>query len=70
MSKVHNIFHVSMLKKCVHNPKNEINFEDIKVNNNVTYNEGPVWVLDRKVKKLRDKEIPLVKIQWKHHDEG
>ena len=30
--------------------------------------EGPVRVLDREVKKLRNKEIPLVKIQWKHQD--
>ena len=27
-------------------------------------------VLDREKNKLRNKEIPLVKIQWKHHDEG
>ena len=33
-------------------------------------NEGPMRVLDRKVKKLRNKEIMLMKIQWKHHDEG
>ena len=69
MSGVHNIFYISMLRRCVRNPKHKINFEDIKVNNNVTYNEGLVRVLDREVKKLRNKVIPLVKIQWKHHDE-
>ena len=42
---------------------------NIEVNNNVTYNEGPVQVLDREVKKLRNKEIPLVNIQWKHYNE-
>ena len=55
---------------CAHNPMHEIDFYDIKVNNNVTYNEGPVWVLDHEVKKLINKEILLVKIPWKHNDEG
>ena len=60
MPRVHNVFHVSMLRRC--------DFSDIEVNNNVTYNEGPVRVLDREVKKLKNKEILLVKIQWKHHN--
>ena len=63
------VFRYSGRDRCAHNPMHEINFSDIEVNNNVTYNEGPVRVLDREVKKLRNKEIPLVKIQWKHHDE-
>ena len=59
---------VSMLRRCAHNPKHEINFEDIEVNKNVTNNEGPMRVLDCEVKKLRNKEILLAKIQWKHKD--
>ena len=63
------MFHISILKKCAHDPNHEINFKDIEVNDNVTFNEGPVKILDRGIKKLRNKEFPLVKIQWKHHDE-
>ena len=59
-----------MLRNCAHNPDHEINFEDIEINDNVMFNEGPVRILEHGVKKLRNKEIPLVKIQWKHHDEG
>ena len=69
MSGVHDVFYVSMLRRWAHKPTHEIDFSDIKVNNNVTYNEGPVRVLDREVKKLMNKEILLMKIQWKHHDE-
>ena len=69
MSGVHNVFHISMLSKCAHNPEYEIDFTDIEVNDNISYNERPVRILDHKVKKLRTKEIPVVKIQWKHHDE-
>ena len=70
MLEVHNVFHISMLRKCAHNPEHEIDFHDIEVNDNATFNEGPVPILDHGVKKLRNKAIPLVKVQWKHHDEG
>ena len=50
MSGVHNVFHVSMLRRCSHNPLHEIDFFDIKVSNNVTYNKGLVRVLDHEVK--------------------
>ena len=59
-----------MLRKCAPNPTLEINFKYIEANDNVTYNKGPMRVLDCEVKKLRNKEISLVKIQWKYHDEG
>ena len=39
MSGVHNVFHISMLRKCAHNPEHEIDFNDIEVNNNVTFNK-------------------------------
>ena len=61
MSGVHNIFYVSILRKCAYNLKHEIDLKDI---------EGLVRVLDHEVKKLRNKETLLVKIQWKHHVEG
>ena len=70
MSGVHNVFHISMLQNCAHNPDHEINFEDIEINDNVTFNEGPVQILDHGVTKLRNKEISLVKIQFKHHNKG
>ena len=62
-SGVHNVFHISMLRKCAHNPNHEIDFNDIEVNDNITFNERPVRILDCGVKKQRNKEIPLVKIQ-------
>ena len=62
MLGVHDVFHVCMLRRYTHNPTHEINFTNIEVNDNMTYNEGLVQVLDREVKKLRNKEIPLVKI--------
>ena len=70
MSEVHNVFHISMLRKYANNPEHEINFNDIEVNNNATFNKGPVRILDHGVTNLRNKEISLVKVQWKHHDKA
>ena len=70
MSNVHNVFHICMLKKYIRDPTHVINFDDIEVEENVTFREKPTKILDREIKRLRNKEIPLVKIQWSHHDEG
>ena len=64
LSRVYNVFHISMLKEYHQGPTlHVIDFGDIEVNNNVSYTEGPVQILGRKTKKLRNKEIPLVKVQ-------
>ncbi|MBT1569915.1 hypothetical protein KK471_30385, partial [Klebsiella pneumoniae] len=43
---------------------------DLKVDKSAKYVEKPFKILDREVKKIRTKEIPLVKVQWNQHDEG
>ena len=35
----------------------------------MTYVEEPIAILDRQVRRLRSKEIPLVKVLWNHHGE-
>ena len=62
MLGVHNVFHISMLRRIVHDPSHKINFKDIKVNVNITYNEGLIKILEQEVKKFRTKEIPIVKL--------
>ena len=59
-----------MLRKYIRDPTHVIDYQDIEVNENATFNERPVRILNRGVKTLRTKEIPLVKVQWKHHDEN
>ncbi|KAL5545125.1 hypothetical protein UlMin_008909 [Ulmus minor] len=61
LSSVHNIFHVSMLKKYVPEPYHVLEHEPIEVHEDLTYEEKPVQILDRKEKRLRNKIIPLVK---------
>ncbi|XP_070035156.1 uncharacterized protein [Nicotiana tomentosiformis] len=62
MSLVHLVFHVSMLKKVVGDPSLIVPVEAIEVNEELTYVEIPVAILDRQVRKLRNKEIASVKV--------
>ncbi|KAK6141796.1 hypothetical protein DH2020_024458 [Rehmannia glutinosa] len=65
LSSVHNIFHVSMLRKYVHDPSYIMNYKDLTINNNLTYEEAPETILERKIQHLRNKDIALFKVQWR-----
>ena len=67
LSSVHNVFHVSMLKKYVSDPSHVLTQDAIEVQEDLTYEEKPVKILDRQDKMLRNKIIPLVKVLWKNH---
>ncbi|KAL5578816.1 hypothetical protein UlMin_011258 [Ulmus minor] len=62
LSAVHNVFHVSMLRKYISNPSHVLERESIEVREDLTYEEQPVQILDRKDKTLHNKVIPLVKV--------
>ncbi|XP_027156234.1 uncharacterized protein LOC113757009 [Coffea eugenioides] len=67
LSRIHNIFHVSMLKKYHPDPSHVLQPENIDIDEALTYEEKPENLLDRKVKELRNKQIPLVKVLWRNH---
>ncbi|XP_070010146.1 uncharacterized protein [Nicotiana sylvestris] len=66
MSLVHLVFHMSMLKKVVGDLSTIVPVETIKVNKELSYEEIPVAILDRQVRKLRNKEIASVKVLWQN----
>ncbi|XP_070032264.1 uncharacterized protein [Nicotiana tomentosiformis] len=66
MSLVHPLFHVSMWKKAVGNPSLIVPVETIEVNEEFTYEEIPVVIIERQVRKLRNKEIASVKVLWQN----
>ena len=59
---IHNTFHVSNLRKCLADENTEVNLKDVKVDKTLSYIEEPEAIVDRKVRKLRNKEIALVKV--------
>ncbi|KAL0553952.1 hypothetical protein IC582_007856 [Cucumis melo] len=66
-SAVHDVFHVSMLRRYVADPTHVVDFEPLQVSENLSYEEQPVEILAREVKKLRSREISLVKVLWQNH---
>ncbi|XP_071917583.1 uncharacterized protein [Coffea arabica] len=67
LSRIHNVFHVSMLKKYHPNYSHVLQPESIEIDETLTYEEKSVKLLDKKVKELKNKQIPLVKVLWKNH---
>ncbi|XP_024027728.1 uncharacterized protein LOC112093470 [Morus notabilis] len=66
LAAVHDVFHVSMLKKYIPDPSHVIEHEPIQVHEDMTYEEQPVQILAREEKRLRNRSIPLVKILWRN----
>ena len=56
-----------MLKKCIGDPKSILPIEGLEVDENLSYEEVSVEILDRQVMSLRNKEVASVKVLWKNH---
>nr|XP_023895322.1 uncharacterized protein LOC112007234 [Quercus suber] len=67
LAGVHNVFHVSMLRKYISDPSHVLNYEPLKIKDNLTYEEVPIQILDCKDQVLHTKTISLVKVLWKNH---
>ncbi|KAM1168318.1 hypothetical protein ACFX14_030078 [Malus domestica] len=67
LSKVHNVFHVSMLRHYVSDPSHVIPPQPLEINPDLTYDEEPVILLDWKDKQLRNKTVLLVNVLWRNH---
>jgi hypothetical protein len=64
LSNVHNVFHVSNLKKCLLEEDVVIPLEEIRLNDKLQFVEQPVEIVDREIKKLKRSRIPIVKVRW------
>ncbi|GJZ46373.1 hypothetical protein Tco_0593969, partial [Tanacetum coccineum] len=64
LSCVHNTFHVSNLKKCLAEPDVQVPLEEIEVDENLRFVEEPIEIVERDVKNLKRRRIPLVKVRW------
>ncbi|WMV49764.1 hypothetical protein MTR67_043149 [Solanum verrucosum] len=66
LASVHPVFHVSMLKKCVVDTTSMVSFEGLGVKENLSYEEVPIEILDRQVKKMRNKDVAYVKVLYRN----
>jgi hypothetical protein len=69
LATIHNIFHVSQLRKCLKVPTEIIDSQAIEIEPDLTYTEHPLRVLDTKERSTRRETVRMYKIQWNHHTE-
>ena len=67
MSGVHEVFHVSMLHKYTPDPAHVVDWGQIEVDTDGTFEEGPVCILDSRNQVLRRKTVRLVMVLWWHY---
>nr|GEV30607.1 putative reverse transcriptase domain-containing protein [Tanacetum cinerariifolium] len=61
---VHDTFHVSNLKKCLADINLHVPLDEVNVDDKLRFVEEPIEILDRGVKKLKKRWIPIVKVRW------
>nr|GFA48826.1 putative reverse transcriptase domain-containing protein [Tanacetum cinerariifolium] len=64
LSRVHNTFHVSNLKKCHADEPLAVSLDGLHFDDKLHFVEEPVEIVDREVKRLKRSQIPLVKVRW------
>jgi hypothetical protein len=67
LSDVHDVFHVSQLKKCLRVPEEQLPMEDLDTKEDLSYQEYPVKILETWERVTRNKKIKMCKVQWSHH---
>ncbi|XP_052887973.1 uncharacterized protein LOC128296585 [Gossypium arboreum] len=67
IDRIHDVFHVSMLRRYRSDPTHIVPIEEIEVRPNWTFEEEPVQILDHDVKVIRRKSIPVLKVLWRNH---
>jgi hypothetical protein len=69
LSDVHDVLHVSQLKKCLCVPVKKIPMEDLDAQEDLSYQEYPVKILKTPERVTQNKRIKKCKVQWSHHTE-
>ena len=64
LEATHSDFHILLLKKCVGDPTSAVPLESVAVKDSLSYEDVPVEILDRQVRRLRNKEVASVKVLW------
>nr|GEW99075.1 putative reverse transcriptase domain-containing protein [Tanacetum cinerariifolium] len=64
LSRVHNTFHVSNLKKCLSDESLVILLNELRIDDRLHFIKEPVEIMDREIKQLKRSHIPTIKVRW------
>jgi hypothetical protein len=67
LTAIHDIFHISQLKKCIKVPTEVLESQTIKIEPDLSYAKWPIQILDTKERITRRKKLKMYKILWDHH---
>ena len=66
MSGVHEVFHVSILRRYAPDPAHVVDWGQIEIDTDETFKERPVCIVDSRERVLRRKTVRLVRVLWQH----
>ncbi|GJT77875.1 hypothetical protein Tco_1044600 [Tanacetum coccineum] len=64
LSGIHNVFHVSNLRKCLSDETLDVPLKELKITDKLQFIEESLEIIDRDVKRLKQSQIPIVKVRW------
>jgi hypothetical protein len=67
LSQVHDVFHVSQLRRCFKDPIRAVDHEMLELREDLSYPEYPIRILDQAERRTRQKSIKFLKVQWSNH---
>ena len=70
MSDIHNVFHVSQLKKCLRVPEEQVPTEVMDLQPDLQYQERPIKILDVATRQTRGSAVRFCRVQWSNHTEA
>ena len=65
LSRIHNVFYVSMLRKYISDPSHVLEAPPIELEEDLSFEVQPIAIMDQEMKQLRNKVIPMVKVLWR-----
>jgi len=70
LDDVHDVFHISQLRKYVQDDQHILDYSDLRLNHDLSYEAQPIRIIDKKEKVLKNKTIPLVLVSWDPNSPG
>jgi len=68
LSGIHDVFHVSQLKKCLRVPEEQLPLDELNIRDDLSFSE-PIRILETSERVTRNKRVKMCKVQWKHYSE-